>query len=66
MSQQIAFLRFSASCVSVFSTGGSLIPTIWGLIWDFISIQDWDPSPGICILENMSKGALKTGFMVTT
>jgi hypothetical protein len=27
--------RFSVSCVSVFSTGGLSIPTIWGIIRDF-------------------------------
>jgi hypothetical protein len=30
--------------VSVFSTGGSLIPTIWGLIWDFTFCPGRSPS----------------------
>jgi hypothetical protein len=34
-SREIALSRFSVSCVSVFGTGESLIPTIWGLVWDF-------------------------------
>jgi hypothetical protein len=31
LSKEIALSRFSVSHMSVFGTGGSLIPTVWGL-----------------------------------
>jgi hypothetical protein len=52
--------RFSVSRVSVFGTGRSLIPTIWGLIWDFTfhpGRGSWTPGrpvawlPGCCSPE---------------
>jgi hypothetical protein len=45
-SREIALLRFSASCVSVFGTGGSLIPTIWGFVWD-ITFRPGQGSPAL-------------------
>jgi hypothetical protein len=33
-SREIALSRFSVSCVSVFSTRGLVIPTIWGFVQD--------------------------------
>jgi hypothetical protein len=32
--EKITLSRFSMSCVSVFGTGGLLLPTIWGFVRD--------------------------------